>query len=155
MADAENTNIPDDVHSEYVNEAAEAALSAFHATPDYEHLAEFLLSLREGNLVVDVTGEPSKKKGHRIRTIRSTQGKLVLPLFTSMPKLREVVPSNRQHLMKGAVMPSRQALSFIAADRFVAAEINKGESSLVLLRKYIVLAAGEEPITAESLAAMK
>lgn len=151
----EAENIPDDVHADYVNESAQAALADFQATPDYEHLAVFLNSLREGYLVVDVTGEPSKKKRHRIRTIRSTKGQLVLPLFTSMEELREVVPADRRHMMRGAVMPARDALAFIGADRFVAAEFNKGPKSLVLLRKYVALALGEDEITAASLEAAK
>lgn len=158
MTDPESTEgTPDDVHADYVNEGARDALAAFQATPDYEHLAVFLNALREGYLVVDVTGEPSKKKkkGPRIRTIRSTRGQLVLPLFTSMDELRAVVPAERRHLMRGAVMPARDALALISADRFVAAEFNKSSASLVLLRKYVSLACGEEPITAESLEAMK
>ncbi|MHA3725280.1 SseB family protein [Leucobacter sp. HY1910] len=158
MTDSESAeNVPDDVHADYVNEGARDALAAFQATPDYDHLAKFLNALREGYLVVDVTGEPSKKnkKGPRIRTIRSTRGQLVLPLFTSMDELRSVVPAERRHLMRGAVMPARDALALIGADRFVAAEFNKGAASLVLLRKFITLAVGEEPITAESLEAMK
>lgn len=151
----EAESIPEDVHADYVNEAAQAALAAFQATPDYEHLAVFLNALREGYLVVDVTGEPSKKKRHRIRTIRSTKGQLVLPLFTSMDELREVVPAERRHMMRGAVMPARDALAFIGADRFVAAEFNKGPASLVLLRKYVALALGEDEITATSLEAAK
>ncbi|MBP1326626.1 hypothetical protein JOF28_001858 [Leucobacter exalbidus] len=155
MAEETPEQIPDDVHPDYVNESAQAALTAFQATPDYEHLAAFLNALREGYLVVDVTGEPSKKKRHRIRTIRSTTGKLVLPLFTSMDELRAVVPGDRRHLMRGAVMPARDALGLIAADRFVAAEFDKSSASLVLLRKYITLAKSEDDITAESLAALK
>lgn len=147
--------IPDGVTADYVNEEAQGALAAFQATPDYEHLAAFLNALRTGYLVVDVTGEPSKKKRHRIRTIRSTTGKLVLPLFTSMAGLRAIVPGDRQHLLRGAVMPATVALGLIATDRFVAAEIDKSGASLVLLRKYVVLAASSDEITAESLAAMK
>lgn len=155
MADVNPAQIPDDVHADYVNEGARDALAAFQATPDYEHLAAFLNALRVGYLVVDVTGEASKKKGHRIRTIRSTKGQLVLPLFTSMDELRTVVPADRGHLLRGAVMPALEALAMISADRFVAAEFNKSSASLVLLRKYIALAGSDAPITAESLAAMK
>lgn len=155
MADSQLPQAPDDVHADYVNEAAQAALAAFQAEPDYEHLAAFLNALREGYLVVDVTGEPAKKKRHRIRTIRSTQGQLVLPLFTSMAGLRTVVSSDRRHLMRGAVMPARDALGLIAADRFVAAEFNKGPASLVLLRKYVTLALGSDEITAATLEAAK
>lgn len=147
--------IPDEVHADYVNKGADDALRAFQQTPDYEHLAAFLTSLREGYLVVDVTGTPSKKKGHRIRTIRSTKGQLVLPLFTSMDELRAIVPADRRADLRGAVMPAFEALALIGADRFVAAEFNKGSAALVILRKYITLAGGDEPITAESLQEMR
>lgn len=149
------TQIPAEIHADYANTGAQATLSAFQETPDYPHLAALLLALREGYLVVDVSGTASKKKGHRIRTIRSTKGQLVLPLFTSMERLRATVPAERRAELKGAVMPALEALALIGADRFVAAEIDKGPDSLVLLRKYIALAGGDEPITAESLAALR
>ena len=147
--------IPEEIHADYVNEEAQAALRAFTATPDYEHLAVFLNALREGYLVADVTGSPGKKKGHRFRTIRSTKGQLVLPLFTSMDELREVSSPERRGEVRGAVMPARSALELIRTDRFVAAEFDKASAALVLLRKYVALAAGGEDITAESLQAMR
>ncbi|WP_125100060.1 SseB family protein [Leucobacter chromiireducens] len=152
MAEAE---IPDDVHADYVNEAARTALQALQATPDYAHLAGFLNALREGYLVVDVSGTQTKKRGPRLRTIRSTTGQLVLPLFTSMAELRAVVPASRSAELQGAVLPAREALALISSDRFAAAEFDKASAALVMLRKYVSLAAGEEEITAESLEAMR
>ena len=154
-ADADADAIPSDVHADYANEAAEQALKSFQESPDYPHLAEFLTALRSGHLVVDVSGTSSKKKGPRIRTIRSTKGQLVLPLFTSMQQLRETVPAERRAEVRGAVVPAREALALISSDRFVAAEFNKSSASLVLLRKYVSLAAGDEDITAASLEAMR
>lgn len=147
--------IPEDVHADYENADARAALLAFQATPDYEHLAAFLTSLREGYLVIDVTGTSAKKRGARVRTIRSTNGQLVLPIFTSMDELRAVVPADRRDTLQGAVMVAREALALIASDRFAAAEFDKSSAALVVLRKYVLLAAGVEPITAESLQAMR
>lgn len=144
-------DIPDEVHADYANDGARAALESLQRTPDYEHLAAFLTSLREGYLVVDVSGAPPKKKGHRVRTIRSTKGQLVLPLFTSMDELRAVVPAERRDQLRGAVMPAREALALIGSDRFVAAEFDKASASLVVLRKYVSLAAGDEPITGDGL----
>ncbi|MBL3688232.1 SseB family protein [Leucobacter zeae] len=152
---AATPQIPEDVHADYANAAARSALHALQATPDYEHLAAFLEALREGYLVVDVSGASGKKQGHRIRTIRSTRGQLVLPLFTSMGELRAVVPADRRDQLKGAVMPAREALALISSDRFVAAEFDKASASLVVLRKYVSLAAGDEPITAASLESMR
>ena len=146
--------IPEDIHADYVNEEAQSALRAFTATPDYERLAVFLTSLRGGYLVADVTGSPGKKK-HRFRTIRSTTGQLVLPLFTSMDELRAVSSPDRRGEVRGAVMPARSALELIKTDRFVAAEFDKASAALVLLRKYVTLAAGPEEITAASLQALR
>ncbi|MFV0434145.1 MAG: SseB family protein [Leucobacter sp.] len=154
--DAEGTPIPEQVHENYANEQVRAALHALQQTPDYDHLAAFLTSLREGYLVVDVSGTPSKKRGHRVRTIRSTRGQLVLPLFTSMDELRAVTPAGQHDQFRGAVMPAKQALSLIGSDRFVAAEFDKAGQSLVVLRKYIMLVLGSDAaITAETLEMMK
>lgn len=152
---ADTPSIPEEIHADYANEGVRAALRELQSSPDYTHLARFLLALREGYLVVDVTGAASKKKGTRIRTIRSTKGQLVLPLFTSMDELRAVVPADRRDQLRGAVMPALEALALIGTDRFVAAEFDKASASLVVLRKYVSLAAGEEPITAETLEAMR
>lgn len=147
--------IPAEVHADYANETARAALRALQDTPDYEHLAAFLLALREGYLVVDITGTAGKKRGPRARTLRSTSGQLVLPIFTSMAELRAVAPASRSEELKGAVMPAQQALALIASDRFVAAEFDKASAALVVLRKYVELAASSVEITAESVAALK
>ncbi|KAM9864719.1 hypothetical protein ACIFOC_02461 [Leucobacter aridicollis] len=149
----ESHEIPEGVDENYENEAARAALVAFTATPDYEHLATFLNALRDGYLVVDVTGTSTKKKGPRVRTIRSTKGQLVLPVFTSMAELRALAPATGGEELKGAIMPARAALSLITADRFVAAEFDKASAALVCLRKFIMLVLGEDEITAESLQA--
>ena len=151
----EQPPIPADVHADYANDAARTALDALQATPDYVHLAAFLNALRDGYLVVDVTGAPSKKKGHRVRTIRSTTGKPVLPIFTSMAELRALAPSSRGDEVRGAVMPARDALAMIGSDRFVAAEFDKASASLVILRKYVSLAAGTDDITPELLEGMR
>ncbi|KAM9862034.1 SseB family protein [Leucobacter sp. BZR 635] len=149
----ETHELPEGVDENYENTEARAALLAFQAAPDYEHLAAFLNALREGFLVVDVTGTSSKKKGPRVRTIRSTKGQLVLPIFTSMAELRALAPQARGEEVKGAIMPARAALSLIKADRFVAAEFDKASASLVCLRKFILLALEYDEVTAESLQA--
>ena len=146
--------IPDGVHADYENAEVQAALKALQETPDYARLAAFLTALREGYLVIDVTGT-STKRGPRVRTIRSTNGQLVLPLFTSMAELRAAIPANQQDQLKGAVMIASEALALIGSDRFVAAEFDKATSALVILRKYITLAAGSEPITEATLEQMR
>ncbi|KTR87228.1 SseB family protein [Leucobacter chromiiresistens] len=151
----EQPPIPEDVHANYANTPVREALTALQQTPDYAHLAAFLNALRDGYLVVDVTGAPSKKRGHRVRMIRSTTGQPVLPIFTSMAELRAIAPAGRSEQVKGAVMPARDALALIGSDRFVAAEFDKASASLVVLRKYVALAAGDEEITASLLEGMR
>lgn len=151
MAEAQ---IPDGLTADYANSGVRAALDALQATPDYEHLAAFLSSLREGFLVVDVTGTP-KKKSTRIRTIRSTRGQLLLPLFTSMSEVRLAVPKAQAEQVKGAIMPIAEALRLIHSDRFVAAQFDAGSAALVVLRKYIELVLGGEPIDAEAVQALR
>jgi hypothetical protein len=150
MAKAE---IPDDVTPDYENTAVREALEALQQDPDYDHLVAFLLSLRNGYLVVDVTGTP-KKKSTRIRTIRSTKGQLVLPIFTSMDELRQATQSSKEKA-QGAVMPAHEALAIIRSDRFVAAEFNPATSKQVMLRKYVELAAGDDDITPDVLEKMR
>ncbi|GAA2177591.1 hypothetical protein GCM10009847_04080 [Leucobacter tardus] len=157
MAMAE-ASIPEDVSADYANAGARQALDAFHAAPDYTHLAALLTALRDDYLVVDVTGTRTGgggKKGARVRTIRSTTGQLVLPIFTSMAELRAAVTDTQRAELKGAVMPALEALRLISSDRFVAAELDHASAKLVLLRKYVELAAGDDPITAETLERMK
>ncbi|MGO1538951.1 MAG: SseB family protein [Leucobacter sp.] len=149
---------PADISADYENVGVREALTGLQAEPNHEHLAAFLTSLREGYLVADVTGAVQKKnrKGIRVRTIRSTKGQLVLPLFSSMERLRSTVSDKPRDQIKGVMMPAREALALITTDRFVAAEIDKGSDwGLVVLRKYVSLAAGRDPITAEVLKAMR
>lgn len=147
--------IPEGLTADYSNEGARAALAALKEAPDYAHLAAFLNSLREGFLIVDVTGTTTKKKGTRVRATRSTKGQLVLPLFTSMDQLRAIAPADRRPEIRGAIMPARAALALITSDRFVAAEIDKAGDGLVVVRKYVTLACGDDPVTAEALEAKR
>lgn len=142
--------IPDDVTPDYENTGVRDALRALQQTPDYERLVAFLESLRHGYLIADATGGTSKK-GTRIRTIRSTRGQLVLPLFTSINELRSAAGNDKA---KGVMMPAKKALALIRSDRFVAAELNPASSKQVLLRKYVELAAGDAQITQETLERM-
>lgn len=147
MAEAQ---IPEGVSADTENAEVRDAIAALLAEPDYERLAAVLRALREGFLVVDVTGTP-KNKVTRIRTTRSTKGQLILPIFTSANELRAAVPKAKADAARGAIMPALSALRLITSDKFVAAEINPGSVPLVILRKYIELALREEPIDAATL----
>ena len=151
MADAQ---IPEGLTADYKNTGVRAAIHTLQQAPDYTHLAAFLTTLREGFLVVDVTGTAKKKATH-IRTIRSTKGQLLLPLFTSMDELRAALPKGKGEQAKGAIMPIDEALRLIHTGKFVAAQFNAGSDALVVLRKYIDLALGDDSIDAATLEAMR
>lgn len=147
MADAQ---IPEGLTADYANTAARSAMEAFQAAPDYERLAVFLNTLREGFLFTDVTGTAKKKATH-IRTIRSTTGQLVLPLFTSMAELRLALPKGRAGEAKGALMPTPEALRLIRTKPFVAVQFDVGSAALVVVRSYIERVLGDDEITAATL----
>ncbi|NLB47410.1 MAG: SseB family protein [Microbacteriaceae bacterium] len=146
MADA---TLPEGLTADYANDAVREALGALQTDPSYEHLATFLTSLRDGYLFADVTGT-QKKKSTRVRTIRSTQGQLLLPLFTSMNELRLAYPVGRRGEAKGALMPALEALRLIRTSAFVAAQFDAGSAQFVVLRKFIELALGDDEITSAS-----
>lgn len=147
MAD---TEIPEGLTADYENLDVQNALEALTKDPDWERLAEFLRTLGTGYLVVDVTGT-NKKKATRVRTVRSTTGELVLPLFTSMAEVRRAVPKRQQDTVRGAIMPALEALRLVESDRFVAAQVNPGGSALVVKREFIERILSGDDITPESL----
>lgn len=156
MSSAEHS---DDISGDYVNEAVETAHASLLEAPNYERLAAFLTTLRDGSLFVDVSGAPTKgkQKGPRIRTTRSTKGQLLLPLFTSMDALRGAVRSagRKAHTPKGALLPTLEALIIVRSDRFAAVQLNPGPGELVVLGKYIDLVLDGEDITPKVLEALK
>lgn len=145
---------PEGITADYDNLDVREALLALQTTPDYERLASFLRSLREGLLVADVTGT-HKKKSTRVRTIRSTKGQLLLPLFTSMHELRLAHPKAAAQEAKGAIMPSREALALMRTGPFVAVQLNAGSVAQVVLRRYIDLVLSEQTIDAQALEAQR
>lgn len=158
-ADDTDAESPAELSADYVNEPVEGALASLREAPNYDRLAQFLTTLREGHLFVDVTGtvKASKKKGPRIRTTRSTKGQMLLPLFTSMAELRRAVQSGGRNLgePKGALTPALDALAMIRSDRFVAVQVNPGPQELVVLRKYIEKVLSDDDITPELLEGLK
>lgn len=93
--------VPEGLTADYVNSEVREAMVALQATPDYAHLAAFPeLAARRG-CSLWTSQEPRRKATH-IRTIRSTQGKLVLPLFTSMAELRAAMPKGKRGVRRRA-----------------------------------------------------
>lgn len=142
--------IPEGLDADYENVAVREALLALQQDGTYERLAQFLNALRDGFLVADVTGT-HKKKSTRVRTIRSTKGQLLLPLFTSMNELRAAHAKAKPDEAKGAIMPALEALRLMKTSPFVAVEFDAGSAALVVLRKFIDLVLGDGEITAAEL----
>lgn len=149
LADVTADNAPD-----FENVEVALALTKLQQNAGYAELAALLNALREGYLVVDVTGTTSKKKGTRARTIRSTTGKMVLPIFTSMQQLRAAVSQGakgRKVEPQGAIMPAQEALALIRSGPIVAIELDPAGAKQVLLRKFVELVLGADQISAQSL----
>lgn len=150
MAEAQ---IPEGLTADYANTEVREAILALQAAADYERLATFLSALREGFLIADVTGTQKKKSTH-VRTIRSTKGQLLLPLFTSMHELRLAHPAGRRDEAKGVIMPALEALRLIRSGPFVAVQFDAGSAALVVLRKYVELVLGDDAVEASMLETM-
>lgn len=150
MAEAQ---IPEGLTADYANTEVREAILALQADADYERLATFLSALREGFLIADVTGTQKKKSTH-VRTIRSTRGQLLLPLFTSMHELRLAHPAGRRDEAKGVIMPALEALRLIRSGPFVAVQFDAGSAALVVLRKYVELVLGDGAVEASALETM-
>ena len=122
----------------YENVAVRQALDAINAQPTLEALDALLEAALTGGLVVDVTGSTGAS-GTRIRTIASTDGEPVLPLFTSMKALRDAVGAavGKGVKVQAVVIPSREALALIETADFVAVQFNPGTNTMVVARSHI------------------
>ena len=122
----------------YENVAVRQALDAINAQPTLEALDALLEAALAGGLVVDVTGSTGAS-GTRIRTIASTDGEPVLPLFTSMKALRDAVGAavGKGVKVQAVVIPSREALALIETADFVAVQFNPGTNTMVVARSHI------------------
>jgi hypothetical protein len=97
----------------------------------------------KGALVVDVTGS-TPETGARARTISSTDGQLVLPLFTSMRELETAVAqSEAGAAVQAIIIPGREALELIATAAFAAVQFNPGSHGQVVAREHVEAALGK------------
>ncbi|MDQ1583989.1 MAG: hypothetical protein QOF36_2043 [Microbacteriaceae bacterium] len=133
----------------YENVAVRRALESLAAEPSREGLAALLRAALTGGLVVDVTGSTAET-GTRIRTIASTNGELVLPLFTSMAALRHAVGAAGSTTeaagsqVQAIVIPAREALALITTAEFVAVQFNPGATTMVVARSHVEGALNDE-----------
>ncbi|MFP3467300.1 SseB family protein [Leifsonia sp. SIMBA_070] len=129
----------------YENAAVRTALTTIAAEPTLENLDALLAAATKGGLVVDVTG--STPQDTRLRTISSTTGEAVLPLFTSMKALRAAVAQTADGegaRVQAVIVPAREALGFIGTADFVAVQFDPGaEHTMVVARSHIESALGE------------
>jgi hypothetical protein len=128
----------------YENGPVRAALAAIAAEPTLENLDALLAAAVKGGLVVDVTG--STPQDTRLRTISSTTGETVLPLFTSMKALRSAVASTADgegRQVQAVIVPAVDALGFIGTADFVAVQFDPGAAdTMVVARSHIESALG-------------
>ena len=129
----------------YENAPVRAALAAISAEPTLKNLEALLAAAVKGGLVVDVTG--STPQDTRLRTISSTTGEAVRPLFTSMKALRAAVAQTAEGegtRVQAVIVPATEALGFIRTADFVAVQFDPGaEHTMVVARSHIESALGE------------
>jgi hypothetical protein len=114
------------------------------AEPTLENLDALLSAATKGGLVVDVTGSDPGEV--RLRTIQSTAGEPVLPLFTSMKALRNAVgaASGKGTRVQAVIVPAAEALGYIRNADFVAVQFDPGAPhTLVVARSHIESALSE------------
>jgi hypothetical protein len=115
-----------------------SALDKLIAQPGEDTLDALLQAALRGGLTVDVTGSPSPQD-LRLRTIHTTDGRQVLPLFTSMKELKATVDAAGQRGTKvnGIIVPGAQALGFIETADFVAVQFNPRMPGGIVAREHI------------------
>lgn len=128
----------------YENGPVRKALASIAAEPTMENLQALLAAATKGGLVVDVTGsEPGEV---RLRTIQSTAGEPVLPLFTSMKALRNAVGAagGKGTRVQAVIVPAAEALGYISNADFVAVQFDPGAAhTMVVARSHIESALSE------------
>ncbi len=129
----------------YENVPVRKALAAIAAEPSLANLEALLAAAVKGGLVVDVTG--STPQDTRLRTISSTTGEPVLPLFTSMKALRGAVGQTAEGAgttVQAVIVPAVEALGFIRTAEFVAVQFDPGsEQTMIVARSHIESALGD------------
>ncbi|MDO9397951.1 MAG: SseB family protein [Herbiconiux sp.] len=120
----------------YSNRALRKALETFRALPNRTTLDALLAAMRTGGLVVDITGT-TDAADPKVRTILSTDGELVLPLFTSIAELRLAVPEELRAGTQAMIVPARDALALIGTAEFVAVQFDVGSIGQVVKREFV------------------
>jgi hypothetical protein len=127
----------------YENRVVAVALDRLVESPGEETLAALLQAALRGGLTVDVTGSPSPRE-LRLRTLQTTDGRQVLPLFTSMKELQATADAAGLGgtTVNGIIVPGREALGFIQTADFVAVQFNPRIPGGVVAREHVERALG-------------
>ncbi|MWV48253.1 SseB family protein [Rathayibacter sp. VKM Ac-2803] len=126
------------------NAPAREALEALVAEPTREGVTRLLDACLAGSLVVDVTGSQPGGVPH-VRTVATTTGEQVLPLFTSTDEVRAAVPRQQHPRVQMLVLPGRDAFALIDTADFVAVQLDPGSLAQVITRSFIEDALRAEP----------
>ncbi len=121
----------------YSNRPLRKALETFAALPNRTTLDALLTAMRTGALVVDITGT-TDAADPQLRTILSTTGELVLPLFTSVAELRLAVPAEHRAAAQATILPAREALALVTTADFVAVQFDVGSLGQVVKREFVL-----------------
>lgn len=119
------------------------ALEALAAAPTMAGLDALLAAALEGGLTVDVTGSlPGREP--TVRTLLSSESKLVLPIFTSVRELRDAITKagSRGRRVQALTLPARDALALALTGEFSAVQFNPGSQAIVVAREHIEKALG-------------
>lgn len=122
----------------YENLPVRRALRALAAEPTMAGLDALLEAALTGGLTVDVTGS---QPGHepRVRTLLSSESKLVLPIFTSVRELRSAVARSggAGQRVQALTLPARDALAIVSDQDLAAVQFNPGSDAVVVAREHI------------------
>ena len=123
----------------YENVAVREALVTIASQPSHRHFDALLRAAKSGGLVLDVTG--SQANDTRLRTLESTTGELILPLFTSLKALQNAVATTAEGAgtrVRAVIVSAKEALGYLRSAEFVAVQFDSGAPhSLVVARSHI------------------
>ncbi|MFB2557114.1 SseB family protein [Herbiconiux liangxiaofengii] len=121
----------------YSNRPLRKALETFAALPNRTTLDALLKAMRSGGLVVDITGT-TDAADPQLRTLLSTSGEPVLPLFTSIAELRLAVPEEQRAAAQAMILPAAEALALVTTADFVAVQFDAGSLAQVVKRDLVL-----------------
>ncbi|AXH34413.1 SseB family protein [Humibacter sp. BT305] len=120
----------------YANRPLRTALEAFAAHPDESTLEAMLDAMTRGGLVIDLTGT-TDAGDPQARTILSTDGRQILPLFSSVTELRAAVPPAARKAVRATILPAPIALRLVEGGDIVAVQFDAGSIAQIVTRPFV------------------